>query len=103
MPDILDEIKYCFSPGVGNNTEFERQIINKGIKTFMADKSVNKEDIKLDDFNFIKKNLASYDSKNTITLENWVKKESNFFGKSLIIFIIKDHIQGLYSIPLLFD
>ena len=29
--------------------------------------------------------------------------ESNFFGKSFTTCIIKDHIKGLYSIPLLFS
>jgi len=84
VPDLLNEISICFSPGVGNNIEFERQIINKGIKTFLADGTINREDIKLDNFNFLKKNLASYDSEMTITLENWVKEEGDFSDSLLL-------------------
>ncbi len=101
VPDILNEIKHCFSPGVGNNTEFEKQIIDKGIKTFMADGSVNKENIKLDNFNFIKKNLASYDSKNTITLENWIKKEGNFADDLLLQMDIESsEYEVIHATPL---
>ena len=84
VPDLLNEIDICFSPGVGNNTDFERQIINKGIKTFLADGSINKEDVRLDNFNFLKKNLASFNSEKTITLENWVKKDGEFSDNLLL-------------------
>ncbi len=72
VPNILNEIEMCFSPGTGNNTEFEKDILNRDIKTFLADGTINEADIKLNNFNFIKKNLASFESEKTITLENWV-------------------------------
>ena len=72
VPNILNEIKVCFSPGTGNNTQFEKDLINRNIKTFLADGTINEKDIQLDNFHFTKKNLASYDSEKTITLENWV-------------------------------
>ena len=40
IPDLLDEIKYCFSPGVGQISEFEAQIKKRGIKSFLADYTV---------------------------------------------------------------
>ena len=29
LPDVLDDIKYCFSPGVGLTSEFETQVKEK--------------------------------------------------------------------------
>ena len=38
VPNIIDQIDYCFSPGVGNTTKFEEELINKGVrKCFLAD------------------------------------------------------------------
>ena len=73
IPNILNQIQYCFSPGVGNKTGFERDLTEKEIKIFLLDGTIDEENIKLKNFNFIKKNLASYCSEKTITLENWVK------------------------------
>jgi len=73
IPNILNQIQYCFSPGVGNKTGFEKGLIEKEIKIFLLDGTIDEENIKLKNFNFIKKNLASYSSEKTITLENWVK------------------------------
>ena len=59
VPNILDEIKICFSPGTGKNVSFENDLINRGIETFLADGTIKESDIKLDNLNFINKNLAS--------------------------------------------
>ena len=41
LPDILNDIDYCFSPGVGNSSSFEKSLESYGIKSFLADKSVD--------------------------------------------------------------
>ena len=71
IPNILDQIDYCFSPGVGESTSFEDEIKKYKIKSFLADKSLNYKG----NHNFIKKNLNTYNDKNNTTLENWVNSK----------------------------
>ena len=39
VPDILNEIDYCFSPGVGSNIEFETDLLKHNIIACLAWKS----------------------------------------------------------------
>ena len=79
VPNILDQIHYCFSPGVGSKIDFEKNLLDYNIKSFLADGTIKKS-IELREFDFENKNLASYNSNTTITLENWVnsKVQKNF-------------------------
>ncbi len=77
IPDVLKEIKECYSPGVGKIHGFEEDLYQQGIKIFMADKTVDKPNILNGEFNFLKKNLASFDDNNHITLDNWMKNSEN--------------------------
>ncbi len=43
VPDDLEEIEACFSPGVDQVSEFEADCFKKGMKLFLADKSVQAE------------------------------------------------------------
>jgi hypothetical protein len=40
IPDLLDGVKYCYSPGVSDNSDFENQLTTNGIECFLADYSV---------------------------------------------------------------
>ena len=42
VPDVLNKIKICFSPGVGDIHGFENDLLDRGIKVFMADGTVEK-------------------------------------------------------------
>ena len=75
VPNIIDQIDYCFSPGVGNTTKFEEELINKGVrKCFLADGTLEfiSTNPKIE---FLKKNLSSIDNKNQINLETWVNEK----------------------------
>jgi hypothetical protein len=37
VPDDLQGIEYCFSPGVGKTSKFEKDLSNRGIHSFLAD------------------------------------------------------------------
>ena len=39
VPEILDEIKYCFSAGYGGDCSFEKDLEKHNIKSFLADYS----------------------------------------------------------------
>ena len=76
IPDIINEIKYCFSGGVGHTNEFEFQLEKLEIKSFLADYSV-KEPKDLNNFDFIKKFLASYNDTERINVNSWLKSFIN--------------------------
>jgi len=71
IPNILDQVEYCFSPGVGNSTTFEDHLLKDNIISFLADSTV--------DYNgkhdFIKKNLNCFNDEKNITLENWMNEK----------------------------
>jgi hypothetical protein len=71
IPNILDQIEFCFSPGVGNSTTFENHLLNYNIKSFLADNTVDY----FGEHNFIKKNLNSFSDEKNITLEDWVNEK----------------------------
>ena len=71
IPNILDQIEFCFSAGVGYTSSFEDNLLNFNIKSYLADGTVNyfgKHD-------FIKKNLNSFNDENNITLESWIDEK----------------------------
>jgi len=75
LPNILENIKYCFSAGVGNVSTFEKELSqNYQIKSFMADASVNSPPEDDKNFTFIKKFLGSKTFDEFISLEDWVSQ-----------------------------
>jgi hypothetical protein len=72
VPNDLEGISACFSPGVDKISGFEKSCADLGMKVFMADRSVDHPADKHDSFNFIKKHLGSFNNENTITLASWV-------------------------------
>lgn len=77
VPDILDDIKYCFSAGVGEISAFENDLSKiYQIKSFMADGSVDGPTIKDDNFFFLKKFLSSRSDDKFITLNKWIIESS---------------------------
>ena len=36
VPNDLKDVKYCFSPGVGSISKFEKELTQKGIKCFFV-------------------------------------------------------------------
>jgi len=73
LPDNLKDVSFCFSPGVSTVALFEEEISEKyGIKSYMADASVEKSPIDNDNFTFIPKFLGSKSENNFITLSDWI-------------------------------
>jgi len=52
VPNDLDGIEYCFSPGVSTTSDFEDVVVNLGIKSFLADYSVDSPAIGRPEFTF---------------------------------------------------
>jgi len=73
VPDDLGEIEACFSPGVAGVSSFELDCANRGMKVFMADKSVDSPTEKHELFHFLKKFVGSSVNEDYTTLDQWVK------------------------------
>ena len=74
VPDQLDGIEACFSPGVAAQTEFERDCLKRGIAIHMADASVDDPHLDGQDVptSFEKKFLGSSTQEEFIRLDDWV-------------------------------
>lgn len=72
VPDDLENIKACFSPGVSDISGFERECAELGMRVFLADKSVDKPATEHDFFTFTKKFIGSVSSEEFMTLDGWI-------------------------------
>jgi hypothetical protein len=73
LPDDLDGIGACVSPGVGSRCDFDLAIAERGIRVHMADASVAGPPRQHPRFHFSRCFLDSYNSDNTITLEDFAR------------------------------
>ncbi len=85
VPDVLEGIEYCFSPGVDQIATFECDLERRGIKSFLADYSVDGPPVASDAFVFDKKFLGVTDSERDITLKSWVEQYLPDHDKDLIL------------------
>jgi hypothetical protein len=74
VPNDLESLAACFSPGVDNRASFEESLIARGVPCFLADASVDDAPIKGSMVHFTKKFLGVVNDDNTITLDDWVNK-----------------------------
>jgi hypothetical protein len=76
LPDDLEGIHYCFSPGVSNVVDFEKDLLERGIFSFLADYSVDGPPPSLKNFHFEKKYVDVIDTEHTITLQSWITQRA---------------------------
>ena len=72
VPNDLNGIEACFSPGVGNVSGFEMDCARLGMKVFMADGSVDGSREAHDRFHFLKKFVGATTEGDFISLADWV-------------------------------
>lgn len=75
VPDDLEDINACFSPGVSEVSDFEKECAEMGMDIYLADKSVDAPAVAHENFNFSKKFIGSINSNGFITLDEWVRSE----------------------------
>ncbi|MBN1186151.1 MAG: hypothetical protein JXB49_27980 [Bacteroidales bacterium] len=87
VPDDLEGIKACFSPGVDKISEFELECLNRGMDIYLADKSVDKPnlDISPDRYNFLKKYIGCTNNEEFITLDEWVNMGNSVNQEDLLL------------------
>lgn len=76
LPNDLEGINFCFSPGVGPTAMFEETIYDKfRIKSHLIDATIDKvPSARTDFYTFERKNLGAVTYDNQIDLDTWVKK-----------------------------
>jgi hypothetical protein len=73
VPDDLDGVEACYSPGVASCSDFEIDCANRGMQVFMADKSVDAPASSHPGFDFIKKYIGAISNNDFISLEDWIE------------------------------
>jgi hypothetical protein len=101
VPNDLDGICACFSPGVSGEASFEMSLVERGIPCYLADYSVDGPPLMHHLIHFEKKFLGPANEDEFITLDYWVQKQKILEGD----FILQMDIEGgeygvLLSTPL---
>jgi hypothetical protein len=84
IPDDLDGIEYCFSPGVDAMAAFESQLADRHIKSFLADYSVSGPPVSRPEFVFDRKYIGANNNETYMTVGSWMQKYLADYTKDLI-------------------
>lgn len=74
LPNDMDGIEFCFSPGVGPSSSFEKALESYGIHSFLADASVDGPATNLTNFTFDKLFIGKDGEEDQISLASWVDR-----------------------------
>ncbi len=85
IPDDFDGVEACFSPGVGFSTNFEEDLAQIGIYSFLADGSLEKLQSENKMLHFINKYLGDQNTNTKIRLEDWITTSLNEVNGDLIL------------------
>jgi hypothetical protein len=72
IPDDLEGISSCFSPGVAEVSDFENDCAKRGMNVFLADYSVENAARDNSRFHFTKKYIGVTTNEKFMTLDDWV-------------------------------
>ena len=92
VPNDLEDITACYSPGIDKMVEFERDCAKLGMELYLIDGSIKKPEISSVKFHFLKKFIGSVNNKKLTTLESWVKSSKAYDDKS--DYILQADIEG---------
>jgi hypothetical protein len=76
IPNDIESIGACFSPGVSTVADFENELTQRGISCYLADYSVEKPPVDNPLFDFEKKYLGSKNNEIFMTLDSWVQSKT---------------------------
>lgn len=72
VPDDLEGLVACFSPGVGQQSGFEWDCAERGMQVHLADHSVPGPAERHERFHFTRKHLGVLTTDSSMTLDDWV-------------------------------
>lgn len=81
----FENVEACFSAGVSDNSDFEVDCANMGMKVFLADKSVNGPAVHNDSFKFSKKFVGATTNDSFMTMNDWIKSSEISNDSDLIL------------------
>lgn len=90
VPDDLEGITACFSPGVAETATFEEDLSKRGIASHLADASVDGPPANFTPASFEKKFLGATNEGNYITLDDWTRRCGGYLGD----WILQMDIEG---------
>lgn len=85
LPDDLADLEFCFSPGVSGIAEFENQLAVRGIRSFLADRSVTGPPIVRREFVFDRRHIGAIDNDTHMTLATWKQKYLPHYDHDLLL------------------
>ena len=88
LPDQLEGVEACFSPGVSTQTAFEMELAERyRIPSYLCDASVQASELQLHPelHTFTPQWLGSYTGGNTLTLDAWVAGSAHADATSLLL------------------
>jgi hypothetical protein len=74
VPDDIEGIQACFSPGVSNSSDFELACAQRGMQVYMADYSVDGPATAHPNFHFQKKFVGATTSDVFMTMADWIRE-----------------------------
>lgn len=74
VPDDLEGLTACFSPGVSTSSGFELACAERGMKVYLADHSVDGPASEHSAFHFTKKFVGATTSDTYMTMAHWVRQ-----------------------------
>jgi hypothetical protein len=74
IPDDLEGVEYCFSPGVNDSAAFEAELADRHIRSFLADYSVERPPVIRPEFVFDRKFIGANDNGIFMSLSAWKNK-----------------------------
>jgi hypothetical protein len=91
VPNNLDGIQACYSPGVSTECRFDKACADMGMPVFMADQSVDGPPEEHANFHFIKKFIGVLTNEEFMTLDSWVESTGSQIADD---FIMQIDIEG---------
>ena len=85
LPDDLDGIQCCFSPGVSTESGFELALAERGMRVYLADFSVDGPAESHPNFAFDKKFLGALSTETFMTLDEWKAGRAPDYEGDLIL------------------
>lgn len=85
VPDDLDGIGACFSPGVSTEAGFELDCAELGMQVFLADASVDQPPSSHENFEFRKNFIGANTYADFVTLAQWVRESDCLSSQDLLL------------------
>lgn len=85
VPDDLDGIEACFSPGVSAVSGFEKDCADLGMRVFLADGSIEKPSTTHEFFSFVRRHVGATTSAEFMTMDEWVHESMTSVTAEIIL------------------